>query len=105
MTKLDLKKTGRISARISGKLRARIDAINEKHGTSDVRLAEDALTALADYVELQGRYERPVRMVRASAGARADYGINEEREDPLMRRLHELVGAETERRLKERGGR
>lgn len=59
------KKSGAINGRISGGLRARLDAISERHGVGDATMLEDALTALADFVEKSGRYERPMNMVSA----------------------------------------
>ena len=56
------KKTGTINGRISGELRARLDAIYARHAVGDSEMLQDALTALADYVESMGRYLRPVVM-------------------------------------------
>lgn len=58
-------KTGHISARISEPLRARITAINDVYGTNDAGLLEDAMSALADYVERRGGYKRPICVVHA----------------------------------------
>lgn len=56
-------KIGHISARLSQELRTRITAINNAYGTSDAGLLEDALSALADYVEGRGGYKRPIKIV------------------------------------------
>jgi hypothetical protein len=55
-------KDGRISGRIDGDLRARLDAISQRFGVADTVMLEDALTALADLVETRGKYERPMEM-------------------------------------------
>lgn len=59
------KKTGTINGRISAQLRARLDAIYTKHAVSDSEMLQDALNALANYVEKAGGYHRPMRMVAA----------------------------------------
>jgi hypothetical protein len=62
---MDNKKSGRITARISPMLRARLDSISENYGPNDATIAEDALSALCDYVEAAGKYQRPMKMVYA----------------------------------------
>jgi hypothetical protein len=67
---IEQKKTGRIAGRISGDLRMRLDRITERFGAIDATMLEDSLTALADFVERLGRYERPMRMVLEGEAAR-----------------------------------
>ena len=55
-------KAGFIGGRINGPLRIRLTRINERFGPSDTVMLEDALSALANYVERHGKYERPMRM-------------------------------------------
>lgn len=57
-----------ISARISPELRFRLDLINAKNKTDDSDLVRDAMTAVADYVEKQGCYRSPIRVVFDEAG-------------------------------------
>lgn len=57
------KKAARIGSRIDPKLRTRLDEISRRYGPNDSTMLEDALTALADYVEKNNSYRRPVMMV------------------------------------------
>jgi hypothetical protein len=65
MSEMEDKKSGRISVRLTGKLRERLNNITAAWGPNDVTMAEDALTALCDYVEAAGKYQRPMKMVYA----------------------------------------
>jgi hypothetical protein len=56
-------KEGFIGGRIGDQLRARLSEITRRHGPSDTTMLEDALNALADYVEIKGSYVRPMKMV------------------------------------------
>jgi hypothetical protein len=56
-------KGGYIGGRIGEKLRSRLDEIERKHGPKDTTMLEDALSALADYVEKTGAYRRPMMMI------------------------------------------
>lgn len=64
------KKSATIGARISDDLRRRLDDISVRYRVSDAAMLEDALTALADYVESRGKYEWPMSMVYDEARAR-----------------------------------
>ncbi|MBC7367550.1 MAG: hypothetical protein H7343_12215 [Undibacterium sp.] len=65
------KKSNSIGSRLTPELRARLDEINRRYGTADATMAVDALTALADYVEREQRYVRPMVMLRAEEAALA----------------------------------
>lgn len=96
-------KTSSIGGRISDDLRRRLTAITERYGPVDTRLLEDALTALADFVEAEGRYVRPVRMV---AGDAFEGGVNEAGHDPQMERMRRALRAamdERDNELRARG--
>lgn len=56
-------KGGYIGGRIGDQLRARLDEISRQYGPADTRMLEDALSALADYVEINRAYKRPIKMV------------------------------------------
>jgi predicted transcriptional regulator len=56
------KRTGSISARVAPALKSRLEKISDYFGVPPTRMIEDALEALADYVEREGRYRRPMRM-------------------------------------------
>lgn len=80
------KKTGTINGRLSAGLRQRLDAISRRHGTSDAVMLEDALGALADMVEREKRYLRPMRMdwdeVLAVAEEQAPYRVEPPKKEP-----------------------
>ncbi|HEX2101464.1 MAG TPA: hypothetical protein VHF69_12410 [Candidatus Synoicihabitans sp.] len=57
------KKSATIGGRIDGELRERLDRITRRFAVTDAAMLDDALTALADYVESRGRYERPMAMI------------------------------------------
>ena len=65
MNELTTKKSGRINQRISGYLRARMDAAYANYGVSDAVMVEDSLLALLDCVEATGHYRRPMKMIWA----------------------------------------
>lgn len=62
MAEIKAKKGGAINGRISTELRGRLTRITERWGPNDTTMLEDALSALADYVDRHGSYERPMRM-------------------------------------------
>lgn len=75
------KKDGRIGGRLPAGLRERLDAIVKTYGPMDSTMLEDALTALADYVERNKAYRRPMRMIYDGAEARdesARWQLNED---------------------------
>lgn len=57
------KKTATIGSRINPLLRERLDRIAQRYRVTDAAMLDDALTALADYVESRGKYEWPMAMV------------------------------------------
>lgn len=57
------KKSAKIGGRLPPELRTRLNAIEQHYGPSDTTMLSDALTALADYVEQNGAYRRPMRMI------------------------------------------
>ena len=59
------KKTAAVNTRVEPRLKERLDHITERFGVSITTQVEDALSALADYVERIGKYERPMRMESA----------------------------------------
>lgn len=94
MGDMDIKKSGRITGRIPGNLRARLDKIAQAHGVTDAKMVEDALEALADYVEFSGGYHRPMKMVAFSSPERATvYGVNES-DNSLLSRMQAVLAAE-----------
>lgn len=76
---MGLKKTATINGRIGPVLRARLDDIIERHGVTDTQMLEDALHALADYVEARKTYLRPMAMVHDEEKAAAWRAAAEER--------------------------
>lgn len=61
----DLKKTAQLGGRITQDLRDRMDTIYDKYGVTASQLMQDALEALCDFVEAEGKYDRRFRVVRA----------------------------------------
>ena len=59
------KKSATIGGRLPAELRKRLDDIEKNYGVTDTTMLADALTALADYVEQQGAYRRPMQMILA----------------------------------------
>jgi hypothetical protein len=57
------KKTASANARITDQLRARLDAIHERHLTNDATVITKCLEAFCAYVEKNGKVEFPVEMV------------------------------------------
>lgn len=56
------KKTASVNARVSPHLRARLDAIHERHLTNDATVVTRLLEAFCDYVEERGKVEFPIKM-------------------------------------------
>ena len=69
---MDEKKSGTIAARIGADLQKRLEAVSHRHGVSNTMMVEDALSALADLVEREHRYIRPMRMEFAALRPGAD---------------------------------
>lgn len=76
------KKTAVLNVRIAPSLRARVDAVERKHGVTMAAQLEDAITALCDAVEREGRYVRPLCLLMATEsaalaaeGPQAAYGV------------------------------
>jgi hypothetical protein len=63
MGDMEEKKGGTVNARIGTDLRRRLDEISRRWGPTDSTMVQDALSALADYVETSGKYQRPMKMV------------------------------------------
>ncbi len=57
------KKSATIGSRLSPLLRHRLNEITRRYGPVDATMLQDALSALADYVEAAGKYARPIKMV------------------------------------------
>lgn len=62
-------KTAAFNQRIRPELRARLDRIFSNYGVPDAVIAEDVLSAVADYIEGAGGYKRPIRVVFDEAAA------------------------------------
>ena len=65
------KKNEGIRARLSEDLRARLDAIHQKHLTNDSTVTIRSLEAFCDYVEETGKVEFPVKMTTAKPATAA----------------------------------
>lgn len=59
----DEKRSVFIGGRITPSLRARLDRIHAKQGTTDAILLADSLEAICNYSESRGFFERPIRVV------------------------------------------
>lgn len=57
------KKTALLNTRIQPRLKARIAAVEARHGVPAAVMIEDAMTALCEAVEINGFYRRPMHIV------------------------------------------
>lgn len=95
-----------IGGRISESLRLRLNEITRKHGPGDTTMLDDALCALADYVELEGSYRRPMMMTfdeEADAFQRQQVAEGKE-PTPMMRSLVGRVRKKIESKAPPAGG-
>lgn len=88
-------KNGFIGGRIGEILRGRLNKIAADYGVNDTRMLDDALSALANYVEASGRYRRPMAMVY-DADAAAEWARVAEEHAPYFTAAEQEVLAQRE---------
>ena len=68
MDALPEKKIATLNTRIHPRLKARIAAVEARHGVPAAVMIEDSMTALCDAVEISGVYRRPMYIVFSPLG-------------------------------------
>jgi hypothetical protein len=61
------KKSASLNTRVRPELKARIAAVEARHGVPAAVMIEDAMTALCEAVEHTGTYRRPMQLVFLSS--------------------------------------